>query len=376
MREELLTAPRPRIDPAGAERVLARRDAGERIELGPVLLSTTSRSETGRRNRILPITLASAAALLLWFGWPRGRSRVDEPSATTASRDAARDATRDAADATAKPPAATSEPSTMAEILSPWPAIAYAATVPDTEQLFESLNASGGVLLTPGTRRYVRSSASPYHESMPIGALSVEFVDTVYAKVPVWRVVTSRPLEQLGVVDTAWIRRFDFMTLLRRSHMYRNTLTQRVVGDTLLRQTFDVQLPDSIRAKIDPRKFTIDQRISLSRRPLITDASTFMLLLRTQSLHARWRGSIDVNAFRAGAGAAMQARSVNVAVEGDSLVSTLWGHVPCWRVVVHSGMTPERWYVSKEGREVLLMTGPNGMEWPRSRLDLMGRYLK
>ena len=68
--------------------------------------------------------------------------------------------------------------------------------------------------------------------------------------------------------------------------------------------------------------------------------------------------------------------TVNVSVEGDSIVNTLWGYVPSWRVVVHTGINPERWYVSKAGREVLLVTGPNGMAWPRSRLDLMGRYLK
>ena len=65
-----------------------------------------------------------------------------------------------------------------------------------------------------------------------------------------------------------------------------------------------------------------------------------------------------------------------MSVQGDSVVSTLWGNVPSWRVVLHTGPTPERWYVSKAGHEVLLVTGPYATEWPRNRFDLIGRYVK
>ena len=87
-----------------------------------------------------------------------------------------------------------------------------------------------------------------------------------------------------------------------------------------------------------------------------------MLLVRSQSLHAKWRGSIDVNAFRVSPGALLEPIAVNVSVQGDSVVNTLWGHVPCWRVVIHLGRNPEQWFVSKDGHEVLRVTGPKKIQ--------------
>ena len=368
LREELVTAPRPRVYTSDVAPILARRAAGERVALTDERPTRTSAPPAGRWSAVVTSVAAVVALMLVWRAWPT----ADRTATAVASTRAAA-----VADSVASGlPRPSFDASAMVEMFAPWPAMAYAATLPDTERALPALSTTGGTLLLTGVRRYVRSSASSYHEAMPIGAVTVDFADTNFAGERVWRLVTDHPLESGGSVDSAWIRQRDFTLLRRTSHSFGNALTQRIVGDTLLQQTYVIDVPTQLRDKFDPRMITTNYPLRLSARPMITDASMFMLLLRTQPLHAGWRGSVDVNANRTLVGAPASPRSVNITVDGDSLVSTLWGHVACWRVVVHSGRIPERWYVSKEGREVILMTGPNGMEWPRSRLDLMGRYLK
>lgn len=46
-----------------------------------------------------------------------------------------------------------------------------------------------------GTGHDVRSSASSYHDYMPIGAEAIALRDTTYGGVRVWRVVTSSPFD-------------------------------------------------------------------------------------------------------------------------------------------------------------------------------------
>ena len=46
-----------------------------------------------------------------------------------------------------------------------------------------------------------------------------------------------------------------------------------------------------------------------------------------------------------------------------------------WRVVLHTGPTPERWYVSKAGHEVLLVTGPYTTDASKLHRDLLSLEL-
>jgi hypothetical protein len=141
-----------------------------------------------------------------------------------------------------------------------------------------------------------------------------------------------------------------------------------------------MRFPPSFNLKIDPAKLRSTTRTPI--RPghlLVTDRAYFHLLVRSLPLHSTWRGSIDINLGQTrnlSPAVLEKTRSINVSVQGDSVVSTLWGNVPSWRVVLHTGANPERWYVSKAGHEVLLVTGPYAMESPRNRFDLIGRYVK
>ncbi len=149
---------------------------------------------------------------------------------------------------------------------------------------------------------------------------------------------------------------------------------------TVLEQETVMHFPASKKVKIDPAKLRSTSRTAIPPgQLLVTDRSYFHLLVRSLPLHSTWKGSIDVNSGQTrnqSPAIYAQTRSINLRVQGDSIVSTLWGNVPSWRVVLHTGPTPERWYVSKEGHEVLLVTGPYAMEWPRNRFELIGRCVK
>jgi hypothetical protein len=268
--------------------------------------------------------------------------------------------------------------------LSPWPLVAYAQSASDVPEVpYPAITEFDTTAVKPGTRRYVRSSASSYHDYMPIDAEAIELRDTTYRGVRVWRVVTSSPFNasQYARLDTAWIRRSDMRLIARRNESFAASIRQRLLpGDTVLEQSQVVHLPKEVEQKANPAVLRFSTRTAI--RPgqlLVTDRAYFHLIIRSVPLHSTWRGSIHINLGQTRnltPAVYGNTRSINVSVQGDSVVSTLWGNVPSWRVVLHTGPNPERWYVSKEGHEVLLVTGPFAMEWPRNRFDLIGRYVK
>lgn len=362
MRETLADTDAPIASEVLLSKILARRAEGGRVELPAVdstrLIGQVAR-RAGMRSRYLVFS-GIAAALIAWIVWPEKAVPPTPPVTATLPT----------------PPASDEAPS----ILSPWPNVAYAAVPPkDTQPLYQPLQVLYNAYTKGGTRTYVRSSASSYHDFMPIGSMSVEFTDMDWKGQHVWRIVTSNPFEngRMAYADTTWVRYEDLSLLYRRFHRFVLTQTMRVVNDTILETEYEIKhavkaarkLPSNVSRNVSSMRMD-------PRRPLISDLSTFMLLLRHQTLSATWRGSIALASYRGQSGLSGRPAAVNVSVQGDSVVSTLWGHVPAWRVVVHTTPVPERWYVSKEGREVLLVTGPNGMEWPRSRLDLIGRFVK
>lgn len=109
------------------------------------------------------------------------------------------------------------------------------------------------------------------------------------------------------------------------------------------------------------------------RYPLVTDQGAFLLVLRALPLNKSWRGTIDINARSRSPLFAEVPRHVNLRVDGDSTIRTLWSDVSCWRVLLENGAEPERWYVGKESGDAMLVLQPASAEWPRSRLNLVSR---
>jgi hypothetical protein len=237
--------------------------------------------------------------------------------------------------------------------------MAYAQTPPPGERPFEPVRVEGSGTLRPGVRNYVRSSASAYSGMMPIGAVRIEMQSIVHRGDSAWRVVTTRPLEPMPKVDTAVLRKRDLRLLWRRFHWASVLLAQEAVGDTALVQTSTTRLPPGVRLTIDPSRLTHRSIVRVdSARPMVADETHLMLLLRALPLRDRWQGSIQVNLDRISPLMDARTRTINLSVQGDSVVPTLWGRVPAWRVVLHTGANPHRYYVSKEGHEILLVTGP------------------
>lgn len=327
----------------------------------------------GLARRVVPLAAAATVAIAAFALWPRTNAPTVTARATVVDSSSAPKAP--------PPPPASDGP---LGALSPWPLVAYAQSASDVPEVpYPAITEFDTTAVKPGTRRYVRSSASSYHDYMPIDAEAIELRDTTYKGVRVWRVVTSSPFNssQYPRQDTAWIRRSDMRLIARRNESVTGSVRQQLLpGDTVLEQTTVVSLPKSVKAKMNPARLRFLSRTAI--RPgqlLVTDRAYFHLLVRSLPLHSTWRGSIDINLGQTRnltPAIYEKTRSINVSVQGDSVVSTLWGNVPSWRVVLHTGANPERWYVSKAGHEVLLVTGPYAMEWPRNRFDLIGRYVK
>ncbi len=375
MRGMLQVAHNETADETVLDRALARRRAGERVLLPDPYENITAPLRATSRTRVLTtaaLVSIAAAAVLAVVLWPRTTARP-KPRASDATVVAAKSLPSDGSDGSN-----ASAPLPDAERFSIWPAFAYAAMPPqNAEAEYPAVTVLDPTLLRSGERFYVRSSASAYSDYKPFSAQSVRVSDTTWRGDSVWRVVLQEYLlSSHPRVDTAWIRKRDFRLLARRYAGFSSRTIERILGDSVLEHTTTVTPPAEMAARIKPSLLTNTKRIPLRPgRILANDQSSFMLLVRILPLHATWRGSIDVNRSLTSAVLAYP-RSLNISVQGDSTVSTLWGRVPCWRVVLHTGPTPERWYVSKEGHEVLLVTGPAATNWPRSRLDLIGRYLK
>ena len=373
MRALLTEAPTVTAPDALLHAALERRARQERVLLMHAAPSPSTGSGVARTSRRLAqFAVAATLAMAAFSLWPR------EKPATIAVR-------RGVADSTLLPGALpTPSDDSPFGALSPWPLVAYAQSasgVPDVP--YPAITEFDTTAVTPGTRRYVQSSASSYHDYMPINAEAIELRDTTFNDVPVWRVVTSSPFHasQYPRADTAWIRRSDMQLIARRNESAAASLRQRLLpGDTVLEERTVVHVPDEVRMKMNPAFLRFTSRTVVKPgQLLITDRSYFHLLVRSLPLHSTWRGSIDLNVGQTrnlSPAILGKTRSINVSVQGDSVVSTLWGNVPSWRVVLHTGPTPERWYVSKAGHEVLLVTGPYATEWPRNRFDLIGRYVK
>ena len=359
---------------------LQRRARQERVLLPHESPDVVVQSRS-RVRRLVPLAVAATFAIAAFALWPRANAPTVSARATVIDS---------ASTLHAPPPTAADN---LLAALSPWPLVAYAQSASDVPEVpYPAITEFDTTAVKPGTRRYVRSSASSYHDYMPIDAEAIELRDTTYNGVGVWRVVTSSPFEDREHArhDTAWIRRADMRMIARRNevitHVSRtesssqSTLQRLLPGDTVLEQTTVMRFPPSFNLKIDPAKLRSTTRTPI--RPghlLVTDRAYFHLLVRSLPLHSTWRGSIDINLGQTrnlSRALYEKTRSINVSVQGDSVVSTLWGNVPSWRVVLHNGPNPERWYVSKAGHEVLLVTGPYAMEWPRNRFDLIGRYVK
>ncbi len=133
-------------------------------------------------KRLAPLAIAATVAIAAFALWPRSET----PSVATSTR------TADSSIEPKAPPPPTSDNPLGA--LSPWPLAAYAQSASDVLEVpYPAITTFDTTAVKSGTRTYVQSSASSYHDYMPIGAEAIELRDTTYKGVRIWRVVTSSP---------------------------------------------------------------------------------------------------------------------------------------------------------------------------------------
>ena len=338
--------------------ILRRRASGERLILADGDM-TPSATRGGYRRAATIIAVAAGVALAMFAAWRvpvrSGLSRM-APTVVTGQTDSL---------------AVVREPPPQ----STWASLAYAADAPAVgEVAYGPAKASRVDRVHPEARQYVRSVSGLGTEYLPTGSFVVDVSEAVFERSAVWRVVTTNPVTERGAsYDTAWLRQRDLKLLYRRFHQYYDAeiITQASRGDTLLLQydTIAGYAPNG-----DPSSRRSEIPVVLDPRYLlVTDQSQFLLLLRTLPLHQTWRGTVDINARSQSALFTDVPRHVNLRVDGDSIIHTFWGDVWCWRVLLDNGAEPERWYVSKESGDAVLVLRPASAAWPRSRLNLVSR---
>lgn len=280
--------------------------------------------------------------------------------------------------ATPEAPSPNSAAGGLAELLSPWPRVAYAQT-PQGGRAgpFAPLSALRPERVKLGRRTYVRLSGNAYHELLPHQAYELD-VDTVrFDGTDAFRLVT-RQRARISLtgdapewhVDTLWLHRRTLRPLVRRYTVGALRVAQRF-SDTAM-----VEVDSMLIATPNRRPFRhgVTKRLDPSRHFVASEAM-LRVLLQASLLTPAWRGSVGVldgnsRMFAIGSGTYR-----NLRVAGVDTVQTFWGRYVAWRVEVDTGAEPERWYVSQESGEVLLQTGPyDAVSYPRSESHLISGF--
>ncbi len=353
-------------------RIQASRASGVRVLVPVPVDNGDSRRDLDQawmRTRVwLLVAGIAATALLALFLPPRaasvGVSRTPVPAAP------------------ASPSAGgVRSPAGMAELLSPWPRVAYAQQ-PTGGRPGPFPGVSGFDLsrVVPGVRSYVRLSSNAYHDALPHELYEMA-VDTVrLGSQRAVRIVTTtlapRALRAGGRSDTLWIDRTSLRPLRRRADLGVMRVEQDFTDSTLTERVTMVPLPTPARTRDTvkvPFRWGHTVRFDRSRLFVVSE-SMLRVVLSALPLTNGWRGSIGVLEGESKLFALGPSGFRNVRVAGIDTVQTFSGRIETWRVELETGGTPERWSVSRETGETLLTDGRYDVSYPESRSWLVGGF--
>jgi hypothetical protein len=274
----------------------------------------------------------------------------------------------------------------LADLLSPWPRVAYAQTPKGGRAgPFAAMNGLQANRVKLGRRMYVRLSGNAYHDLLPHETYELEVDTAQFDGKPVLRLVTRHDVTtwmQKGTSrvppisrrDTVWLDRARLSPIARHSVLGPLEVTQRFV-DTVLQQR---TLMDTRKMglKNPPKPVIADDLLRIdASRPLVVSEPVLRVLLQAAPLNANWKASVGVMGGEPSSIATLEGAYRNLRVGALDTLQTYFGRFPVWRVEVDNGRFPEVWYVSQETGEVLRTSGPwNGSTYPQSESHLIGGF--
>jgi hypothetical protein len=276
--------------------------------------------------------------------------------------------------------------SPLAELLAPWPRVAYAQTPAGGRAgPFAALSGLQADRVKLGRRVYVRLSGNAYHDLLPHQTYELDVDTARYEGKSVLRLVTTQDISKwmpkekpsapsLINYDTVWLDRARLLPIARHSVKGPLEVTQRF-ADTVLQQRTMMDTR-KMGLKNPPKPVVTNDRLRIDpSRPLVVSEAVLRVLLQSTTLFANWKGSVGVMAEEPVTIATLEGAYRNLRVVGLDTLQTFSGRFPVWRVEVDNGRFPEMWYVSQETGEVLLTSGPwNGRTYPRSESHLIGGF--
>lgn len=369
-----LEAPAP--DEALAQRVgVATSGHHTRSAAGASLASSRIESRSVPRTRwrigVLAAGLAAIAGIRLWkptSSAPLVPTTVAAPRATTTSR------------------AAGAAPGALAQLLSPFPSLAFAQSPTAARPVpYEPASGIDARRLKAGVRSYLRLSANDYHGFIPDSRMETSLQRVTRRGRDAWRLVTTTPVARrldvqlpspkfATIVDTSWLDASTLRPIER--HVVAGVMDVSEQYTAIERaQTITMDIPSARLPKNAKRPlngpFVSRHPVSTSH-PYVATEDGLRLLLRTLPLRDGWRGSIAVPAQEGGTLRNFgKPLTVNLRVAGADTVQLFTGRYACWRVVFELGDKPVVWSVSQETGETLITDGPNGLSYPESRTYLM-----
>ncbi|GAB1344242.1 hypothetical protein [Gemmatimonas sp.] len=382
--------------PRAIEDAVAQLRAEAPLAASDALLARIEHSRAEGARVLLPLTDAPFVSEAPSFGWWRGGMLAaglaaivviamwtPRPSADATGGGVAMGATVEPP-ATADDAAGTgaSAPSPLAELLSPWPRVAYAQT-PQGGRAgpFAPLSGLRPERVKLGRRKYVRLSGNAYHELLPHEVYELDVDTTHFEGRAAFRLVLNHevskwmPANRNGLMrhDTLWLDRTRLKALARHSLMGPLEVTQRFADSTLDQRTvMDTRKMTGLSRKA--KRVSNDLRLRIDPvRPVVASEAMMRVLLQATPLSAGWQASIGVVSAEPHTIATRDAAFRNLRVSGGDTLQTFSGRYPVWRVEVDNGRFPEVWHVSQETGEVLLVSGPwNEQSYPRSESHLIG----
>lgn len=291
----------------------------------------------------------------------------------------------------ASPPVASPAPGAgstggIAELLSPWPRVAYAQTPAGGRAgPFAPMSGLRPERVKLGRRAYVRLSGNAYHDLLPHEMYELDVDTARFEGRPVLRLITTEyvskwmPTEKSRVPaverhDTVWLDRTRLSPIARHSVLGPLEVTQRF-ADTILQQR-TVMDTRKMGLKNPPAPVVTNDRLRVdSSRPIVVSEPVLRVLLQASVLTSNWKASVGVMGAEPSSIATVEGAYRNLRVARLDTLQTYSGRYPVWRVEVDNGRFPEVWYVSEETGEVLRVNGPwNAQVYPQSESHLISGF--
>lgn len=353
-------------------RIQRSRASGARVLLPrvpalPAPAPAPSRTRRSWRQRVLVAGGGLAAFLLLSLVV----ERAPRSSRTAPSRMAPTPVT------TASDTSTEERSESLAELLAPWPRLAFAQAGVGMPAPYPPVRISGSARVRPSDRAYIELVAPAAGEALvPLDA----YVESVRADTThhdrAWLVSREYPfsedqhgrqlLNQPRLRDSLWV---DMSTLRPREqhlsagdpksdyHMQYVVRFEATRFESVYRYKTRSEelrmLPDS--NKRGPYWVIRQRRTVDSSRVFIPFEGAMALLLQALPLADGWRGSVLVPEAYGALSETAALLPLNLRVDGVDTVAVFRDRYPSWRVLVENGPRPEIWHVRQRTGEVLLV---------------------